>query len=61
VVGCDEHGNQPSSVKGGEFIHQLGAYRLLEKCHVFTCFHVGMLLGLFDHEDGGDVLHRKVG
>jgi hypothetical protein len=26
-----------------------------------TCFHVGILLGLFDPEDGGDMFLRNVG
>jgi hypothetical protein len=25
-----------------------------------TCFHVGIFLGLFDPEDGGDMFPRKV-
>lgn len=61
VVGCHEHGTQQSSAKGDEFIHQLRADRLLEMCLSFTCFHVSIFLGLFDHEDGGDVLDRNVG
>jgi hypothetical protein len=28
--------------------------------HIATCFHVGILLGLFDSEDGGDMFLRKV-
>jgi hypothetical protein len=26
-----------------------------------TCFHAGVMFGLFDPEDGGDMFHRKVG
>jgi hypothetical protein len=26
-----------------------------------TCFHAGILLGLFDPEDGGDMFLRNVG
>jgi hypothetical protein len=29
-------------------------------CQLTTCFHAGILLGLFDPEDGGDVFLQKV-
>jgi hypothetical protein len=32
VVGCCEHGNEPSgSIKGGEFLHYLSDCKLLKK------------------------------
>jgi hypothetical protein len=26
-----------------------------QRVHIATCFHAGMLLGLFEPEDGGDM------
>jgi hypothetical protein len=35
-------------------------YSPLKTNRLATCFHAGLLLGLFDPEDGGDMFLRKV-
>jgi hypothetical protein len=35
--------------------------RFGEILQLATCFHAGILLGLFDPEDGGDMFLRNVG
>jgi hypothetical protein len=40
VVGCCKHGNKTSgSIKDGEFLDELSAYKLLKTCFVLSSYY----------------------